>query len=273
MFFIISGIVIPISLIKRGFHIRQISAYILRRLARLEPPYLISILLFLVYFTIRSNVSWTNPIDLMPSLRDVVLHLGYLIPFFEDSDWIAIVYWTLAVEFQYYLFLAFLFPLLNSFNIANRSLFYFICLIPPFLDVSTAHFPFWAHYFLIGIIFGLYYLRRIGTLEYIIVTALCLTTSLLFQKISSSVISLIVISTCFLWPRNSMVVTKYLGKISYSIYLLHTLIGAGTMNFLVKTTNLPKVVIVFAGVVSTLISADIYYRIIEYPSIRFSKKF
>ena len=48
IFFVISGFVIPLSLHGRSYTLRQFPAFMVRRLVRLEPPYIASIVLAIV---------------------------------------------------------------------------------------------------------------------------------------------------------------------------------------------------------------------------------
>ena len=81
----------------------KIPKFLLKRLLRLEPPYMFSILLAIIVITLRIILLKINDVNF--SLTQIFLHVGYLIPFFEDYKWINQVYWTLAIEFQYYFFL------------------------------------------------------------------------------------------------------------------------------------------------------------------------
>lgn len=75
-----------------------------KRVIRLEPVYLCVLAILVVqHWRISRNVDWTG----------VMLHVGYLVPFF-DKPWLSIIFWTLAIEFQFYIFLGLLFPLFNS---------------------------------------------------------------------------------------------------------------------------------------------------------------
>src|SRR4051812_36838833 len=56
IFFVVSGIVIPLSMIKGNYTINSWGKFMFKRLTRLEPPYLLSILLALAYFQLRTFV-------------------------------------------------------------------------------------------------------------------------------------------------------------------------------------------------------------------------
>jgi peptidoglycan/LPS O-acetylase OafA/YrhL len=76
------------------------------------------------------------------SVENILLHIGYLIPFFDDYDWFIGVFWTLAIEFQYYLFLALFIPLLFRKKLIFRVLFFLIVLILPFFFQNEKLFPY-----------------------------------------------------------------------------------------------------------------------------------
>ena len=88
IFFIISAIVIPISLMKGDYSIKRAPNFLLRRVVRVEPPYLIAVLLGITYLVARNYVPSSAAVDLVPTATEVILHVGYLIPFVEGTNWI-----------------------------------------------------------------------------------------------------------------------------------------------------------------------------------------
>ena len=94
----------------------------LKRLIRLEPPYLVSLLLVLAFgfiFDPNSPESVGGPFHF--DLPNTLGHLLYLNGFF-DQPWANPVYWSLAIEFQFYLMVGLIFPLVASKNPAVFSL-------------------------------------------------------------------------------------------------------------------------------------------------------
>ena len=55
------------------------------------------------------------------SAFQLLLHLGYLNAFF-NYDWSVALYWTLAIEFQFYLSIGLLFPLISHRSLLIRSI-------------------------------------------------------------------------------------------------------------------------------------------------------
>lgn len=110
VFFCISGIVLPLSLSK-NYSLFNLPQFLLRRVVRIEPTYFASILIAIIanvimsYFAPNSNI-------VLPTLKQLGLHIAYLIPF-SESNWIVSAYWTLAIEFQFYIVIGLLTPLLK----------------------------------------------------------------------------------------------------------------------------------------------------------------
>ena len=113
IFFVISGFVIPYSMYKNGYQLHSFPRFLLRRLLRLEPPYLLSMVIVLVlnYLSALSSL-YQGPGFVFDPVQ-LGLHLGYLIAFVPGYDWLTPVYWSLAIEFQYYLIVGLLFGLIN----------------------------------------------------------------------------------------------------------------------------------------------------------------
>lgn len=158
MFFVISGFIIPFTMYQNNYKINNFKQFILKRISRIEPPYLISIVITIV-------ASWL----IYPDYRrinwlDLLLHIGYLIPFFKNAEWVHHIYWTLAIEFQFYLIIALLYPVIFK---SHKYISIFICLLlllTVFINVPSfkngelifRH----IHFFSIGIFTWLFYIKK-----------------------------------------------------------------------------------------------------------------
>lgn len=274
VFFIISGMVIPLSMITLGYKYSTFKLFILKRFIRIEPPYLVSVAIGVIYLYSRNFLLPAGTIDITPSFRDIMLHLGYLIPFVEGAKWVNTVYWTLSVEFQYYLYLALIFPLVLNHKLGQRILFYVLLLLPPFFVVSEAYFFHWSAFFLLGIVYILWVTQKIEKNEYFLITALC-TVSLAFNnEMIDLIVGLLTVSVIHFFRNFTFDFGKRLGNISYSLYLLHTIIGGAFVNVMSHKFTLPyqKFLVIFVGVIISLASAAIFYRFIEKPSQQYTKK-
>src|SRR5262245_9115513 len=120
IFFVISGFIIPYSLHRSGYTLRNFGRFMLKRAIRLYPPYLISIPVTLI----ASNFL-LRPIASTPAIPVSGRQLLYHLIFLNDLahvPWFNVVYWTLSIEWQWYLLTGLLFGLLVS-----RSAFLRFC--------------------------------------------------------------------------------------------------------------------------------------------------
>jgi peptidoglycan/LPS O-acetylase OafA/YrhL len=88
VFFGISGFMIPLSMTRSGY---SPAKFILRRLVRLEPVYLVSVALVIFSAIILSPF---NGVPIPPGLSwSALLHVAYIAPWFETA-WLNPVYWS-----------------------------------------------------------------------------------------------------------------------------------------------------------------------------------
>jgi peptidoglycan/LPS O-acetylase OafA/YrhL len=104
VFFVISGFIIPYAMDGRDYRFgRDSLAFMARRVVRLEPPSLASVLLILAGPFLAGLTPWFEGAITTHDLYRAALHFLYLVPWFGE-DWFSTVYWSLAIEFQYYFF-------------------------------------------------------------------------------------------------------------------------------------------------------------------------
>ena len=274
IFFVISGVVIPLSLWNLGYNGSQWKSFLIRRFIRLEPPYLVSVLLTTLYFLLRNVVPGAGETSLIPSLGNFFLHIGYLVPFVEGSQWIQMSYWTLGVELQYYLAMSILFLLLFHPQLWRRIAAYAFMFGTAFLIRNEffvfASFPI----FLLGI---LYIQQRTGiitqTERYLVSLLSVLAIYAIFtpQYCAFSVLTILVIEY---FPAFSTQITRFLGKISYSLYLTHTITGAALLHLLLKFLHLQtlKPLTALLSIGFALLIAYFYAKWIEQPFQRISRR-
>lgn len=272
MFFVISGFVIPWSMFHNEYTLKDYFTFALKRLIRLEPPYIASLLLAIASTYLRMMSPHYNGVDTTPSVTQVLLHFGYLIPFVEGQHWIRPVYWTLAVEFQYYLSIGLLFPLISSKKYALRILSYLIILSGPFI-IKGFLFPY-LPVFLYGIVLYLFHAKKISATELIIVTIAATIEIFLFQDMGAFIYSGITYLAILFFPGFKSRVLSFFGNISYSIYLFHSLTGMAILNYFTHTVTDPfiKFLLLLAALIVTTIASYFIYRVVELPSKKLSSK-
>ncbi len=274
LFFIISGMVIPWSLYKNRYHIKNIFSFLLKRLIRLEPPYLFSIILVVAVLLLRKYSPSYDGIDREITARQVFLHLGYMVPFFDNVSWLNNVYWTLAIEFQYYLAVGIIYFLFISPMVFVRVAGYLLLMVAPFVPCSADFLPFWLPLFGIGIVLFLYKAQLIREAELCLVL-ICFVMHLWF--FNSPVASVIAAAACFvilfLFAYTNRFLS-FLGKFSYSVYLIHPVLGATFVNVFSHNVSgaFAKCMLVLGGVLITAVGSYLMYLIIEKPSKKLSSK-
>lgn len=274
LFFIISGMVIPWSLYRNSYHIKKLFSFLLKRLIRLEPPYLFSILLAVAFIYLRKYSPTYDGVERQISMRQVFLHLGYLVPFFENVNWLNNVYWTLAIEFQYYLVIGLLYFLFISSKVLIRYIGYGLLLTAPLVFPAENFLPFWLPLFGVGILLFLYKSMQINVAELLIGSFVFILHLFFFNSVISAVIALageLIILFLFSYSNSFL---SFLGKFSYSVYLTHAVLGASFVNVLSHyvTGGFAKLALVLGGLAVTAVSSYLMFWLIERPSKKISSK-
>lgn len=256
-----------------NYSIGNFFTFLFKRLLRLEPTYIISIFTALLFIFLRNNF-YVSDESQSVSVNQVLAHFGYLIPFQSTYGWLNAVYWTLAIEFQFYIFIALIVLVLNLNKAPLRYLVYLLCLLSTFLG-SDQFLPFWLPFFLFGIITYLFKTNQIFKLEFIIV--LITTSVLIYFRYPSAMLvySFIPIIGIVFFESTKIVILNGIGKFSYSLYLFHSIIGSAFVNVLSHycSGGLQKLLIILGGMVISIGSAYLIYLVVEKPSRSWSSSF
>jgi peptidoglycan/LPS O-acetylase OafA/YrhL len=275
VFFVISGFVIPYSLFRGQYNIRYYPTFILKRLIRLDPPYLVTIGIILVLGWLSLLLPYAKNGEFHVTPVQVLLHLGYLNTFF-GYEWLNDVFWTLAIEFQYYLLMGLVFPVIFSRNPAIR-LASLAALGLMSLVVTSGVFVFaYIFLFLMGIVTCQQRVGLIGKKQYALLLGLLLVFTFFANGVPTLVAgSLAVFSMLFLSFRNA--IFTFLGNISYSLYLLHSPIGRRALNIGIRLahpeTEAAKLAVIVMATAVSLLAAYILYRLVEKPAQEWSAAF
>ncbi|MFN0122210.1 MAG: acyltransferase family protein [Blastocatellia bacterium] len=100
LFFVISGFILALPFARRylrGFPRPPLKSYFLRRLTRLEPPYILSLLVYFVYQAFKEG----NGAERFPHLLARAFYLHGAV--FGSASRINEVAWSLEIEIQFYL--------------------------------------------------------------------------------------------------------------------------------------------------------------------------
>lgn len=288
VFFVISGFVIPYSLYRARYRIRDFFTYLARRIVRLDPPYLAAIALILALACLSSLKSGrpieveTKPVD----AARVLLHLGYLNIFFPGDTWLNPSFWTLAIEFQYYLLIGLVFPLVASRHAAVR-LAAIAVLAAASVAAAPTLFPTeapWAAFiphllclFLLGILTFQFRVGLIRLVEYVPALVVVAVTSIVTLGRAPSLTGLAAVAVILANPRPAGIL-GFLARISYSLYLVHwpilhyTLSVVG-MKYLKAESDAARIFAILLTLAVCLASAYLLYIVVERPAQQWSKRF
>lgn len=279
IFFVISGFIIPFSLYKSKYSILAYFKFLLKRITRVNPPAYAAIFLMLCfywvpYFLFNKVVAVFDPS--VYQFNNIIYNLTFTIPL-TKSEWLLQQFWTLAVEFQYYLLIGLIFPLIiKSKKIAILVLLLFVC-IPMFTNIGDKHFMFnHAVLFVMGIITFLYKKSILKNLEFYF--CLILLVVLGFIQIGYKE-ALFGVATCLAiaFVNFSNIITEFFGKISYSLYLFHVTFAVYIDLVFRKFFNPASSFIGNASLVSLYLLLIIFlsylmHVIVERPFIKISSK-
>ncbi|WDE01325.1 acyltransferase family protein [Thalassomonas actiniarum] len=252
LFFLLSGFLMSYLYLDREFNKANIKAYFLARAARVLPLYLA--IVFCSYFlSLADNNSLYN----IPDFNTLLGHLFFI---YGES-----VLWSIPPEIQFY----FIFIIFWAFA-KSRTGYIYLSIFAVMIFLFLTNFPRISGdingvpynvfnvlrslpFFFVGVIFGMHY-KSLKTPDYLrkhwFILALCLiplmypglspVTSDAKRKMWLSYEVLLVMSSVFfcivfLVPNNNILLANkfgdFIGKISYSLYLLHMPIIAKVNQF------------------------------------------
>ncbi len=275
VFFVISGFVIPLSLAKAGFSIQGVWAFLGARFLRLYPAYIATALLAVGLWYVSI---------LVPGFRGTAQpDLGFDKVFanltmtcdFMRQDWYVVVAWTLAIEAQYYILVALTFPLLaNGGRLVRLSTLLFWLGIP--LAVGTGPTVFtWTALFGMGLLIFLHERKLLSEREFWIFLLFALLVQIQVKDFIGALVGLSTVLAIRFIPQTSCKWLIWIGSISYSLYLLHPLIGGRVMNFCERySSSLSSVLFsVPAALSASLFAAMVFYYFLERPSHNLARSF
>lgn len=297
IFFVLSGFVIAYSVRNARIGPRFVGNFALRRAIRLDPPYWATIALWILLL-------WLSELFLglqdpnYPGVGKLLAHLVYMQRILGFGD-IVYVFWTLCLEVQFYLVLIILLGLLQwavgragaavrgvrtAFGVllGAMAILSMACgfgLVEPPRGLFISH---WYMFFLgsltwwvlngqvarwwLGLYLGLY------------------VAFLGFRFELGSVTALITGSTILVVGRLGRLRTwlgfapiQFLGRISYSLYLIHPLVavrvrGVGRRVFGMEQTPLEWTIVVLAAFAVSILAAVALYRLVERPALRLAHR-
>jgi peptidoglycan/LPS O-acetylase OafA/YrhL len=278
-FFVISGLVIPYSILRAfpDYSLRDYPTFIARRMTRLEPPYLISLLLVLVLTLLAAQFpQFRGTTEGLLDPWRIAAHLFYLIPL-TDYEWLQPVYWTLAYEFAFYLLIGLLFPWIAR---KGQWLGFLALAASCMVLVAFLDWPARVLLFVMGLQVYRHVILEDPAWRNLLVLGFCLV---LMGQAGAFIEGCVGFAVAVLVSNHSRVpavpsgvdrVLGGLGLVSYSLYLIHVPVGGRIVNLgkrFVASEIEYLVLSLTALMVSLLISIAIFF-IVERPSQRIARR-
>ena len=302
IFFVLSGFVIAHSVMSGAHSFSYFGRFVGRRFVRLDLPYwsVIAFEIVLLWLSGKVMVEYTRD---LPSFPQVLSHAVYLQEFLGYPQ-ILPVFWTLCYEVQFYLVFVLSLVLLQKLRDAGVS--------PPTLRRvavlglalsfcgSLALYLGWLGYthqalfidrwfqFCFGVVAYSYYRGWCSGRWIAAASVSCVVSGAWFGIDGYRVISTLLTAGTGLailasWKSrwwNSLLVgpaMQFLGRISYSLYLLHLCVGWRVVVLVRELfgdsySTSHAYVAFFIGMMASIVSAALMYLLIERPSISFARK-
>lgn len=282
LFFLISGFVIFMTLQKR----QTVLDFLVARFARLYPAYITSVGLIALLFLL-----FPAYLPQAPATKTFLGNLMIWHPLF-NIDSVTVVYWTLWVEIRFYALMVIVL-IFKQVNRIERFLWIwllFVCgyeavqvlvfgnksKIPVVSFVYALAIPGFVHYFATGIVFYKMFNKNFNKGHFILLGA-CLAREVYLFSPHTTPIVLGCYTLFFLLIYGKLRFLRlkpflFFGKISYSLYLTHQILGNLIINILSLHTLISPVVKFLITEVVTIGVATIVCYLIEYPAMFIIKK-
>ena len=294
IFFVISGFVIAYSVRNGNYTLGYLVRFMVRRSIRLDPPYWVAITIELTLLAL-TPVLFPSIHTPVVSVAQVLSHLVYAQNILGYGD-LDPVFWTLCFEVQFYSFFV---ASLVVWQAARRlglgrsiaavyfGAFFVLSLVFRYADVSIPHrglaLSHWFEFFL-GVLTW-WSISKSVSVWWLATALFGATAAILAARVE--IISLMPVGVSLLllvvaW-RGALetflggAVFQFFGRISYSLYLFHAPIGWRWISLLERVHG-GRVGPLFAwfefssAVALTVGISAITWRLIESPSMRFSKR-
>ena len=225
VFFVISGFIIPYSLYHSGYRIANFFKYILRRSLRIDPPYFVAIFLTIMLSYLVSIRPGYVGEGFHFNILQLLAHITYTVPL-TNYGWYSHVFWTLCIEFQFYIFIGLMMPVISksSFVITLFILSFISCSSLAHFDKSYYCISTYSPVFCVGILTYLLKITRLSITQFII--GLCVFFGVEYLQSNGLIIPAISVATALIiaYSNHSNSALNFIGKISYSLYITHGLI-------------------------------------------------
>lgn len=274
-FFIISGFVIFMTLERCG----SLIEFWLRRFARLYPAYIVAMALT---FCVSNSI---GPNEFASTPADFLVGLTLATPFVAGARFVDQVYWSLVIELQFYIVIGLIYVAAIKRFSAAWALYVGAVLacwlvgksygLHVLVSLANRAFllPYLAH-FTLGIAFYFRYSGRERSWRALALVAL-LTYVIVAGRAPSAWHAahalMVLLFVLFLWGKLGWLAIqplRFLGEISYSLYLIHANVGITLIGLFTRRLQAPDLIAVLAAALVCVGLAYALTRAVEKPAKR-----
>ncbi|MBK6343066.1 MAG: acyltransferase [Flavobacteriales bacterium] len=271
VFFVLSGFVIPYSMVRGGYGWSALGPFMWKRYLRIAPLAYFSALLMVGYHLL-SQILLGRPVQShdWPGI-DAASVIGNLLfhPQLLGSSWFNFVFWTLAVELQFYFAIALMLPMLLQARLAAVNAAIMVALLGLSLIVNEG-FILHCGYFILGVAAFLHRHGSIGVRAFLAVSITSMAALLLREQWAPVGLSMATTGLLLWRPGLGSRFTDWLGAISYCLYLMHVPVGYFCESALKRITGLHelawgKILLLFVYTGIAVLAAHLLYHVAERP--------
>jgi peptidoglycan/LPS O-acetylase OafA/YrhL len=300
-FFVLSGLVLSIAYFQKNNEIK-LPQYLLKRFLRIYPAYIFTVLLNYIYWN-RHTLCWGTLSDMFYHNSQQLWQEFFLV---KADHKFYIPGWTLGVEMALSLFLPFL------IIVARKNIKFIFILLPLSLYIGAGHLSMFTFHFCLGLLLA-YYLPQIQAFNFkqskffsyrwVIAVVVWILFSIRhldriqsigsdgkkflafwgidffhFTGLASFAILFFVLNNLTIQSILRTPFLKYIGKISYSIYLMHWLVVVYIMDhwqrwqLLIENKYVLFITMLLIAVGSTIILSTIIYYSIEKQFVKIANR-
>ena len=296
VFFAISGFVIAHSVGSSRITPGYVGNFILRRSVRLDPPYWAVIALALMLLAASKGVLLDSAAA-VPTWGAVFAHVLYLQNVLGYGD-ILDVFWSLCIEVQLYLVFVVFLGVVQSFSPARRdfrgragvaavAVFVALAILsfaatPWFgLRPKVWFLTYWNQFFL-GVLAAWALERRVARGWFLgyagILAAAATFLASNIEDLTALVTAVVIVAAGQRgWLHGGLTWSglPWFGRLSYSFYLIHTLVLARLTRLVARvgvTAAITPFLVISLGLVASMVAAWSLYRLAELPCVHLSKR-
>lgn len=269
VFFMLSGYIICYALPK-NYSYSNLIPFLTKRLIRIYPAYLISMTMVLV---LNSASHYITHLENHISGLDIFSNVFFLANF-GLGEYLNIVYWTLGIEFQFYILIGLIFNLISN---RTNLIIYILCLLLvsslQFTENTDTILRYLSIFGLGMLVFFFKKKKLINFRSFAFLALLLLIQIYFFLGISVLIISLLSLLTLLFWDKTNVVIL-FFSNISFSLYLIHVSIGGKIINLGLRLANTltERYLLFFTALVVTIFCSYLFYLLVERPAMLWSKK-